>query len=829
MTAPPKDQSDEDLEQLMTELGVNRYRNRVAKAAVKGRRTDTKSGRAMLREAVHRLEAGVREFRKAAKKRAGSGHSSAALLDGLHPAVVAFVAARAVLDGVALQQPLTALANAVGAAVEAELRLKGVRRAASQVVKERAEGPGLDKVKGKGTSLWPDVKRRLRRHARGGAGKKRRIEADIAAKAGAHWDAWPRRDRIRLGVTLVELLRVHTGLIEVRTVPRDGRRPHAVVVATDAALNWLESADARNELLTPFYLPMRTRPADWTDAWSGGYRLNAMVRRPAVKTRSRAAVEAVAKAQPEIVLRAMSTVQRTPWRVNAGVYRVAKHLWDSGFPIAGFQERLDDPCPPWSPPGAGEEEKERSIRARADWRKRFHQNRGRRVLAAKTMHLAEVHKSVPEFYFPVQADFRGRLYPQPFFLQYQGDDLARGLLEFAKGKVIRDRDAADWFRGAGAGLFGVNRVVQARRVEWAHQHHEKILATAADPVGFKWWLDAESPFQFLGWALEYAAWTQAPAQFESRFRVPLDGSCNGLQLYSLLARDAEGARATNVTPADAPADIYQVVADRATERVLLDPDPYAAQWLEFLGGRVTRAYTKRATMTLPYGSTFHSCVNYIRDALEADRQAGRRSPFEALNGGGYRAASWLGRHVWDAIGDTVGKARGTMEWLRAVSDLATKHNVPLAWTAPSGWPVVQAYTRFESARISTAVGDRVRFVRYREDTAELAPVQQANGIAPNYIHSLDSAILAFAVVRARERKVTSIATVHDSFAVPAADAAKMAQVLREVVADVFTPDLLAEFRDEVQAQMPAGVQLPPLPEQGTLNPRDVLGAQYAYY
>lgn len=815
-----RSKADADLEELMLELGRSRYRNTSAKSMTEGRATDTRPGRALLRESVLKLEAGLVEWRRRAVKRAGAGHSSVPLLKGLTSGVVALLTARVVLDSVALQMPLTSTANAVGSALEEEHKYQAIRKAARGILKDA-------KGKSGSNSVWPDLKKRLRRNARGGKWRKKRIANEMAGKVGAQHEGWAKRDRLRLGVTLVELLRLHTGLIEIRTVPRDGRRPHAVVVAAESTLNWIEQADFKNETIAPLYLPMRVRPADWVDAWTGGYRLNAMVRRPVVKTRDRATVEAVEKANPELVYRAISTVQRTAWRVNAKVLEVAKALWDAGVPVAGFQERIDEPPPPRPPEGATQEELDRNTRARADWRKRFHRNRGRRVQVAKILHLAQQYKDAPELYFPHQADFRGRLYPQPFFLQPQGDDLARGLLQFAKGKAIRDREAAEWFLGAGAGLFGVNRVAQHQRIAWARGEHQRIVAVAADPLGFRWWLEAESPFQFLGWALDYAAWSAAPAQHVSRFPVGMDGSCNGLQLYSLLTRDEEGARATNVVPSDAPNDVYQVVADRSTQRLMADPDPTAAQWVEFLGGRVPRGYVKRPTMTLPYGSTFHSCVNYVRDEYELQRAARGSTPFEVLMGGGYRACTHLARHVWGAIQDTVGTAHGAMVWLRTVSDLVSTAGRPLEWTAPSGWPVRQAYTKYESRRIQTAVGDTVRFIRYREDKHELSAAQQANGIAPNFIHSLDSSILAFAICRARERGVDNFAVIHDSYGVLAADAPVMGRTLREVVAELFSNDLLAEFRDQVQRQVP-DVALPPLPEYGTLDPQVARGARYLY-
>lgn len=43
-----------------------------------------------------------------------------------------------------------------------------------------------------------------------------------------------------------------------------------------------------------------------------------------------------------------------------------------------------------------------------------------------------------------------------------------------------------------------------------------------------------------------------PATFRSRLPVQMDGSCNGLQHYAALSRDAPGAHAVNLLPVDRP-------------------------------------------------------------------------------------------------------------------------------------------------------------------------------------------------------------------------------------------------------------------------------------
>lgn len=58
--------------------------------------------------------------------------------------------------------------------------------------------------------------------------------------------------------------------------------------------------------------------------------------------------------------------------------------------------------------------------------------------------------------------------------------------------------------------------------------------------------------------------------FVSHLPVHMDGSCNGLQHYAALGRDAEGAKAVNMAPADAPQDVYREVSQKVAAKVKED-------------------------------------------------------------------------------------------------------------------------------------------------------------------------------------------------------------------------------------------------------------------
>ena len=51
------------------------------------------------------------------------------------------------------------------------------------------------------------------------------------------------------------------------------------------------------------------------------------------------------------------------------------------------------------------------------------------------MKVAQTYSQIG-FYVPLQADWRGRIYTQSFFANYQGGDLALSLIEFYQGECL---------------------------------------------------------------------------------------------------------------------------------------------------------------------------------------------------------------------------------------------------------------------------------------------------------------------------------------------------------------------------------------------------------
>lgn len=80
----------------------------------------------------------------------------------------------------------------------------------------------------------------------------------------------------------------------------------------------------------------------------------------------------------------------------------------------------------------------------------------RKFLEQSVLGLATIYKYVPSFYLPVRLDYRVRLYCVSQYLNYQGIDLAKSLLEFSIGEKIylTDDRSISYLKIFGANSYG---------------------------------------------------------------------------------------------------------------------------------------------------------------------------------------------------------------------------------------------------------------------------------------------------------------------------------------------------------------------------------------
>jgi DNA-directed RNA polymerase len=811
------------LEEEMASLGIDKYRADFHKSLNDGKASETRSVGVAFDSALVPFTGALVKFCEEARSgRAGRRHSAYRAIKDLEPDAVAFITLKLVLDGYVRDRELTTLANRVGGYVETEARIKAYQT--------------------KQPNLVASVVRKLDGKTSHGE-HRRKVLSHMLRTGDDGWTAWTTREKVTVGIKLIELLATSTGLIEIETL-RLRRRPITMVSTTDRFRTWICSLNFQTEIMTPEFQPCVVPPKDWDRLDGCGYHTDAFAYPlRLVKTRSKRHLQLLAKADLTSVFKAINAIQRTPWAINTEIIAVARHLFAVGSGVAGLPSQLQPlPTKPLDI-DTNEEARKRWRRMAAITYETNTSLRSKIVQTEKTLAVAEKFASYEAIYFPYQLDFRGRIYAVASCLSPQGTDLAKALLHFAEGDRIETSEAHRWFLIHGANCFGVDKVSFDERIAWTKANAERIIGAAEAPLDDLWWTEADSPFCFLAWAYEYKAYRLAAAvglPFTSRIAVAMDGSCNGLQHYSAMLRDPVAGKAVNLVPSDRPQDIYGTVAERVMQTLAniaaqehhpslsmasnADEVRREADWANRWGSySIDRKITKRPVMVLPYGGTLNSCQKYVTDAVMSRGDA----PFSEEELG--PALNWLSGLVWQAIGDTVISARLAMGWLRQTTAAVSKTGVPLSWTTPSGFPVFQAYSETRELRIETALFG----VRFQPRIAEELPDvidrrRQQNGVAPNFVHSMDAAALVLTVCAAVDQGVTKFAMIHDSYGTTAALSPLLASTLRQEFADMYESyDALEQFAHSViPGGSRPGIDMPPF--VGGLDLRGVLQSDYFF-
>jgi DNA-directed RNA polymerase len=671
----------------------------------------------------------------------------------------------------------------------------------------------------------------------------------FSAKAGFAWD---HSERLRVGVRLLEIVRERVGLFETHlaTDPGDtGQRGDAAyhLTPTESSADWLLHAHAMLELARPVYYPMVVPPADWTDNEGGGYltRKGGFLR-PLVKVVHTGFKAEVNASQMPLVTRAINVLQQVRFAVNERVLEVVEaniaRGSATGLPSQAERKVL--------PPRYEFMEADRAtwtedqLQLFKEWKRatsEAKEHNGRIVAETQTTRTtADIARRMSAFeaiYFPIQLDFRGRAYPIPSYLQPQGSDLAKGLLHFSDARPL-GADGMRWLAVHLANCYGGDSKLDKQafdvRVRWVRENHADIVADAEDPHReHAMWTKADAPLQFLAAAFEWrdmalhAAREGTVATFESRIPVGLDGSCNGLQHYSAMLRDPVGGKATNLVPSAAPSDIYTLVADEVRKLVELDlaaDDEEAVQFARFwLTKGITRKWTKRNTMTLPYGVTHQG----MKDQLWAEIGRGNQKEFFegwAIDHG--KCVHYLAQKNWQAIGTVVVAARQAMDWLQSVARASTKAGAPLRWSTDDGLPVMQRYCLRDEVRVEM-FGSKLKLT-LRPYTDKLNGQKQAMALAPNFVHSVDASHMRAVARRLAEMGIASMSMVHDSFAVHAGHVETLAEVIRQEFVALHSKPILQHLFESVSPGLPSDADVPPVPEGGPLDLTAVLQADYFF-
>lgn len=785
----------DDIEQDAVERGVRRFREEIAKKQA----SQWPGVRRLVVEVLPDVMDGIEEARLQFEKGRGFRNGGAWGLQFmvLDSDTLGLVTLSALFDKLTMHDT-TAISYAdaissIGRAVEAEWHMYVLK----------TEAPRLKRVMDRKVKKWTPRALRTARQRLGVLGK-----------------MWPRSMRRHVGAKLLEIVHDRTDLLVSRRIRSPGSRHfmNALQFRPHVMEAIMKTHDA-SEIQRPFMPLMVVPPKDWSPDTNGGYQFLSMYT-PMV--RSRLDDDASSTVHGPAVYETVNYLQRTEWRVNTFVLDTMEKVWSAGGGWAGLPSGSIKTPPPYPKDGTKDEV--------SQWKKvasKIHGENARvvgtRYLFLTTLALAQQFRD-RVFYFPYRYDFRGRIYPTTTGLQPQGNDVARGLLQFHESVPLGD-DGEYWLLVAYANACGVDKVSFDERVAWARKRLAPLTrAEHFDPFeGKHLWADADEPWQALAYVHDlWRAWNHGgPAEdYPSRVVVGMDGSNSGLQHFAAMLRDSHAASLVNLAPSPKPSDFYTIVSDSALRLIRDDVRSGVSedttvkglpqQWLDHWQGRKT---TKRPGMTFTYGVTLQG----MGEALIADGFANWADDPRA-------AVQYVSKKIWAAIEENVTSAAGAMEWLRACANCFNHRNLLMSWTTPDGFHVASPYGSPPYVRVK-CMGCEVHFADPDPD-APVRIYKQRNSSAPNFVHSYDGTHLRMTALACRDRGVSSLRVVHDDFGVHAGQVAVLNRAVREAFVSLYRDNALEALRQHTISK--TGIDPGPPPEMGDFDIEQVLDSDYFF-
>jgi len=641
------------------------------------------------------------------------------------------------------------------------------------------------------------------------------------------------KDTARVGIQLIDVvIKSGCNLITKEIAWSKGRKT-AVLRYTDEAFKLIlrsrESIALSYRKYPIFILP----PVSWSQlGGSLGYYTEKLYKGNAIKMRGRNRKMLLKYTDEKPMTRYLDVLNRmgaTKWRINKRVYNVMKEIMDNnivdhesqkknpylvgGLPFNRAQQ-ASDYINVYEYGTVHEEGKYAGLPEDKEAYKKWYKateiqkeviliNRSKAISLNLAMIDAKTYVNEPEIYFSYQADSRGRFYPVQQHLNPQSKGEIKALLEFGDGVPIENAEQLRWFKIFGANCYGADKEEYPDRVRIIDGMLVRIKLIANDPIRYReHWKDADDPFKFLAWCFEYRDYLNDPEEFRSHLSIGLDATCSGVQIYSGLLRDKDGARSVNVI-GQTREDVYARVADKVNHYLLtgdyvksitfkkkdgtVNDSPTIAE-ADSMKGKITRKLTKPNTMTLPYNVSSYGMYEQNMELL---------NEIEAKGDIPWRGDKWvLARLLTElnnrAILATVKGARVGQEFLKAVTKEIVKKGGYIFYTTPIiGFPVLHKVNKMKSTRLSTELGQ----LSIAEYTNEIHNAKMINGIAPNYVHSLDQTLVCLTVEYMPECRAFHI--VHDDYGVPINQIEQLNVGVRRAFVDLFETDPLLQFIRQV--------------------------------
>ena len=411
-------------------------------------------------------------------------------------------------------------------------------------------------------------------------------------------------------------------------------------------------------------------------------------------------------------------------------------------------------------------------------------------------------RKMEQFYQYAECDYRGRIYYQQPYFNFQGSDVARGLFLFDKPRRVTAKglkwlarhtatcfnqsySRSDQFAAAyrshldaeGLDDISVDKMTLDDRERWTYENMDMILSTFGIDER------AEKSVSFLACCVEWRKWKQNPDVFYSALPIPIDGSNNGWQHLAAISADADAGKLVGLVPTEIQEDFYVKTA-KALKQLL--PDWFAERDMPMKD--IRKGISKRGSMTRAYSAG----ATKIADNMYLDC---RTEGFDERYDIELKDCNVLARNLVKAIDMVCPGPLQTMHYLQqlAAYDIQQNGEPTLYWETPSGFPVIYQAPRVDKKyyRIRLNLNNEsTRINHVGQFPTEYPDIKKfMSGISPNFIHSLDATHMCLVL----SQWGGAFGGVHDSFSTHADDVDELLSLTKAVFIDMY--DSGSNFQD----------------------------------
>ena len=741
-------------------------------------------------------------------KAIGQGAKYRAYLKRVDPTKLALITIRTVLGAAANpnEQRVTSVARAIGQSVEVEHMHEYLSKVNKNLVRYAME-------KAKDNKNYS-------------ASMLRQVLTKCSDMLMVDYERWGVTTEFQVGMIMVRLFQESTGLIDWQL----GECGSQVIVPTEELQKYINDM-VDNPLGNTYYPPCIIKPNDWVLGGSPYYSefyqrhssLLSFQRLP--KSYRRWVRDRLLDDTAAPLFKGLNHVQNVPFKVNKRVLDVLIKAQQGKIQHLGLPELKAAPEPvfplneDFKPSDASESElelfKDWKLRKRL-WYVAEEKRKGSLSQLGSKLYELTLNQHHERMYFPSYLDWRGRVYYRST-LNPQGADFVKGCIDFADPKPLGERGLY-WLKVHIANCCGYDKAHPDARVQWVDENWGGIEAFLNDPLNIPA-PEPDTAFTLLqaGFALQEAMQLPDPTEYLCAVPVAMDATCSGLQHFSALLRDEVGGQFTNLTDINGEfkQDIYTQVASVAMNLFRgLCKDSALLQFWEERG--IPRSMAKRPVMTYVYGSKLFSTIDYVIDDL-------RTSGIDEVVLGDKRyslqnACIDIGKALRLSVEATVPSAVVGMRYLE---DTVRCNDRAIRWVTPVGMPVInyKESSDVTASSVTLLVGGVKKRVKFALAyyTGEYSKRISTNGVAPNFIHSLDSSHLISTVLDLNE----DIMVIHDSFGVHPCNVDKLHTSLRNTFVDMYKGDLL---KDLLKGNILPDYQ----PSKGNLNLQDIRNSVYMF-